>query len=478
MKAAREMYVNKGTNNFVSRRSNKSDIAGKFNGHNTYHVDTRCDMGKKIDIHDIVAYIEKNKKFIDAPKNDTIGFMDDENFDKKMEPIHYNKSGPLDNLPNNLGSVFGSINNLKRLGVIHNVQVPAEMDISYVSSIFAVIDDEFTKMKESEQIDFTEIFIRRIHKESREKFIEYEYEKLGWDLKTFVNNIKTFTIGKDILRYIADYLFINIFIIDIESDSLVYVGEKRFIKFKKNVFILKLNNCWFESVLVPGISQEYCVPNTRYCEFNSSIIKKLINSRFLVERLDCDFTNEKEEFNFIVGQDNLERFLPKEEDIILNDVKPIESNTKDLSNESSDDLNGFDEHIISTDMKNISNNTGHLSDNSEESKESEDIEDIIDGDTIKKVIPKKTLLKSKKTHTKTTDDVTKLSKKISVKSNKTNIQKQPVAKYSDSDFVCKTVVQLKQLAKENNINITYDKSGKHAPKTRAMLLDDLSKVMI
>jgi len=497
MRAPREMYNNKGSNNYGFKRPERfgnGKSTGQITYQTTYQSDLRSDMGKKIDIQDIVTYIEKNKKFIDAPKNDSLGFMEDDLKDIKIDPMHYNKIGTLENLPTNLSSVFGSVNNLKRLGVIHNVQVPTEIDISFVSSLFAVIIDDFIKMKESEQIEFTEIFIRRIHKESREKYIEYEYSKLGWELKEFSNNIKTFTIGKDILRYIADYLFINIFIIDVEADSLVYVGEKRFIKYKKNIFILKLKDSWFEPVLMSDI---------RHCEFNSSTIKKLVNSRFLVERLDCDFTNEKEEFNFIVGQDDLERFLPKiDEDEFIEKNNESDKNvsiankntsyselTKDA--DLSDDLNGFEEHGDVC----VADNIDHLSDDSDDNTDSVDI--IVS--TVKTGAKDRNILTNKKTVTKSKTIVKHSpikSLKTSIKSLKPSSPKKTVKasvpkkseksatkevkqepKYSEEYIASKTVVQLKEILKEHNISTTYDRSGKQTAKTRSMLVSDVSTIM-
>lgn len=479
----------------------KFDKNPKFGGHNhnTYQVHPKCDMGKIIDLDDIIAYIETNKKFIDAPKNDTIGFLEDDQKDIKIDLLNYNKSGNLENLPNSLSTVFGSVNNFKRLGVIHHVQIPAEIDISLVASLLSIVVDDFIKLKESEQIEFTEIFIRKIHKEAREKYIEFGYEKLGWKLKEFVNNVKTFTLCKNILRYVADYLFINIFIIDIEADSLVYVGEKNYVKYKKNVFILKLGDSWFEPVLVP---------NTKYFEYSSSTIKKLVNSKFLVERMDCDFTNEKEEFNFIVGLDDLDRFIPKDEEIILEDVdadlvssKPVDSQSqsdKNTNDELSDELNGFEENInISEEKENENDNVtsndhdavGHLSDSESESgSESRSDLDTDENNTppSKSIIKTeltsgKTELTSSKTKSitkdKVTDKVIVKSKSKSKSKAKAKAKSKNVPKYDVDDFKNKSVTYIKTLAKDNNISLTYDKSGKMTAKTKAMLINELSEIM-
>ena len=113
---------------------------------------------------------------------------------------------------------------------------------------------------------------------------------------------------------------------------------------KKNVFLIKHKDFWFE----PLFHTE-----TRFFVFDDALIKKLINSKFLVERLDCDFTNEKDESNFIVGKDDLLKYIPIPNDD-ANDIN-INDDANDINNINdtvakpdvdivSDDLNCFEEN--------------------------------------------------------------------------------------------------------------------------------------
>jgi hypothetical protein len=282
--------------------------------HNMYHphkfsqkpsmMNIEEQNGKRISLDDIVNFIEQNNKFINKqpPMNDHSIQLDDTS-EQMIESLPQNKIKQLDQLPKILKTIFTE--EYMRTGTITNVTTPAEPDISYVSSVLMAIVPDFANMKASVQIEYIEVFLRKIHKESKENFTNFGYNKLGWDCKEFSNNIKNFNFGKDLLRYVADYLVINIFILDYETDSLIYVGEKTFCKYKKNVFLIKIKENHFE----PIHTKTY-----NFMDHTSPIIKKLISSCFLVEYLDCDFTNEKDEFAFVIGDENLDKYFEKKEE--------------------------------------------------------------------------------------------------------------------------------------------------------------------
>ena len=283
--------------------------------------------GKRISLDDIVDFIEKNKKFINKPSIDQIALLDNK-IEQIIEPLQQNKIKQLDQLPTNLRTIFTG--EYMRSGSITNVTTPAETDISYVSSVLMMVVPDFADMKGEAQIEYIEVFLRKIHKESKENFTNFGYDKLGWDCKEFSNNIKNFNFGKDLLRYIADFLVINIFILDYETDSLIYVGEKTFCKYKKNIFLIKIKENHFEPIYTK-------IAN--FMDHTSSTIIKLISSCFLVEYLDCDFTNEKEEFNFVVGEENLDKYFEKKEE-------KKEPNLKKKKNIKHSNLNfGFSNYI-------------------------------------------------------------------------------------------------------------------------------------
>lgn len=492
----------KRTNNFVGDRNDRPDRQNQF-------------QGPKISLDDIVNYIEKNKKFINNPLTEKLD-MNDVHAEQGIEALQYNKTSNVDSLPTNLQSIFSSTEFI-RAGSLTYVGIPANVDVSYASSLIMLMVPDFTQMKDDDRVDFVQAFIRKIHKESRESFTKFGYDKLGWDVKEFMNNVKNFTIGKDLLRYVADFLNINIFILDYEMDSLIYVGEKTFSKYKKNVLLLKIKENRFEPVFMR---------DALFINHKSFIIKKLMNSRFLVERLDCDFTNEKEEFNFVIGEEDLEKYIEQiadktkkiEDDKNVvdknskgSDVKPGQVSTfeekskendksKDKSaihtmqsvrtndhDQESDDLNGFDQEDNGTD--DVDNpDSGHLSDDQDVNSYDSDSNKFESEDQHSSEKNKK-LLKNKKNSkiVALSDDENidsesnhsalkkEIKKVVPVKdSKKEEKPSKKQTKKSTHVDTTKTVAQLKEIAKQLGIDLTYDKNGKKTAKTKPMLIDDIN----
>lgn len=435
--------------------------------------------GSKITINDIVNYIETNRQFINNLSNEIDKLVVQEPEIAKtqqsvycMEALQYNISCPVNKLSANLQAIFNSVEFI-RTGSLTYVPVPEEIDISYMSSLITLLVPEFAQMKDEEKIEFIQVCVKKIYRDSRENFDRFKYAELGWNLKEFMNNVRNFNIGKDLLRYIADFLNVNVFILDCESDSLVYVGEKTFSKYKKNVLLLKIKDKHFEPIYTS---------DSKFIDHKSFIIKKLMNSRFLVERMDCDFTNDKEEFNFVIGEENLEKYFDSitdkkekkddkdkqnkdtkekkdtKENKEKKDIKDTENkdkqNTENKPNaepdikdvQLSDDLNGFDQvtdtDSVENDVDGIYDNTNHQTHLSDDS----DNADSADNNSQKKHIS-----------TKVDDSDNNSQKKLTTKVDKS-----------------KTVVQLKTIAKDLGIAITYIKDDKRVPKSKGMLIMDIN----
>lgn len=434
-------------------------------------------MGAKINIDDIVDYIEKNKKFINNPQVEKLD-MNDVHIEQGqgLDSLQYNKTTNLDSLPANLQSIFGSLEFI-RAGALVNVQVPADTDVSYVSSLIMLMVPDFTQMTDTEKIEYVQTFIRKIHRESRENFTKFGYEKLGWNLKEFMNNVKNFVIGKDLLRYVADFLNVNIFMLDYEMDALVYIGEKTFCRYKKNFLLLKIRDNRFEPVFTR---------DEMFIDCKSFIIKKLMKSRFLVERMDCDYNNEKEENNFVIGEEDLEKYFEHIAD--KNDKREGDKNdqkeskkqdnkredknnkTKVSVDQSSDDLNGFDQEDVDGIIDTDNPDGGHLFDASLSDCENDNSDSDEDQSEAKHINIKNHRgsqpTKKQKDHSESDE---KPKKKPSSKLSKEKKDKQQVSESM-------TAIQLKDMAKNLGIDITYTKNGKKTPKTKPMLVAEINAI--
>src|SRR5579863_651014 len=177
------------TTYLLNQRNNNNEGRTTFqsNNHNG-------NTGRKINVDDIIEYIEKNIKFINNPKTDALDIIEvvkrsnntNNTFDtKKLEQLQFNKSGQIEHLPPNLQSIFGSmfgstLTSFMRIGPTIYVNIPVNIDISYVSSILVLTVPDFLDLKAEEQIEYVQIFIRKMLKEARTYFDKFGYDKLGW----------------------------------------------------------------------------------------------------------------------------------------------------------------------------------------------------------------------------------------------------------------------------------------------------------
>ncbi len=367
------------------------------------------DKGKRLTINNIIEYFEKNERFLNKPQVLTLD-KGDIPTREKINPAHTGVKSLLKDLPTNLKSIFNTIA-FFREGPVPYVNVPSDVNISFVSSIISLLFSSYGEMKDPNKIMFVEAFIKKIYKECKEFFNLMDYKKLGWLSSELFKDIKIFKLTRSTLRFIADILHINVFILDVEEDTLYYVGEEKFVRYKKNIFLLKLSEDNYE----PLFTQEY-----NYIPHDSPIIKKLINSKFLVEYMNPSLIEGNDNTDFVVGDDDLTPYMEGEEigvDLNLDEKVNIDSAS-----------------ILSDD------------DESDRIDESES-EDEPSSDKIDK----------------------------SNKSNKSNkVDKVKIKIKVDESL---KVDELKRIAKENNIDLTYkDVKGKKINKTKAMLIKHINEL--
>lgn len=238
---------------------------------------------EEISLNDIIKYIESNKEFINGSRSDDSHIKVSKNTsltqNKNPSPTQSKKTGLI--FGKNLSLIFGT-QSINTKNVLKNVECPANTNISFASSVLYSLTG-------NDKQEIIEAFIKKLNRDSKTNYEKYEYEKYGWKHKTLNTNVKSFIMGKDIMRYVADVLYINIFILDIESDSITYVGSDVYCKYKKNIFLNK-NKESFEPVKFDDLS---------FLDYKHPIIQKILNSSYLIEKLDCDFTHDKEDLTFI-----------------------------------------------------------------------------------------------------------------------------------------------------------------------------------
>ena len=392
-----------------------------------------------LSLETLVNYIEKNKDFI--KKSEIIENDGDNENEKFIIPVlKLNQKTRFSSFQpdSNLDTIFSNYldnNKIYYYGPIKTIDIPKNKNITLISSILYTLmynDEEYKKNPE----EFNTTFIQKLGAESSKKFTLNNYSNLGWNKKEFVENVKNISITKDMLRYITDYLYINLFIIDVEEDALIYVGTKNMVPFKKNIFLLKLKDD--DNTL----SNDKYIYHPFFSKKNnhSDIMRKIVNSKFLVEYLDCDFNSDYEDLSFDIKKEELDRYLDK-----------IEDNSDNESND--DDIEDAFEESDIEDAENIE--ICKLADGITDKPDFSDNESSDDGDDND--IDTKFLV----------DDIDE--------DDDEEVLNCVVDKISvDNSY---KVVDLKKIAKENGIKLSFtDKTGKKKNKNKKMLIEEINEI--
>ena len=221
----------------------------------------------------------------------------------------------------------------------------------------------------------------------------------------------------------------------------------------------------------------------------SFIIKKLINSPFLVESMNCNFNSTNDDNTFIHGEEDLEHYFDKNyekkmEEPELNEIKELNEIIeckKEGIDVNSDDLNGFEEE--EEDNDNINNKKDILNSETKNSVKKVSITSTLEQkDSENKNDNSIKLKKVSTTNTSENDNSLKL-KKIAT----TNIIEQKdifkssnkIEKLDNSLKLKKvsttnTAEQLRQIANDYGLSTTYLKDNKTKIKTKPMLIDELN----
>jgi hypothetical protein len=215
-------------------------------------------------------------------------------------------------LPEKLNKIFNVENNkYLHAGVLENVPAFADADISLYSSVLVCLKPNFFSQNTPHQQKFLATFIECLKLDSKKN----SYRKYSWERDDLYKSISKGFVGTNVLKYLCDYLVINIFVLDIKNDSLMFAGGEFYIPHKKNIFLIHHENNSFEPM--------YC-ENIRFFSQVDNIIQKIRKEKSaLVYKLSKNMI-----FDFVEKEECLEPYL--------NMKKPeqeleFEDNTKEKS---------------------------------------------------------------------------------------------------------------------------------------------------
>jgi hypothetical protein len=345
--------------------------------------------------------------------NDTVEDNDDI-FDSQLPLNHLME---LKSATPNLTDLFGEyFSKMQKVYVRPRLtQAGVTIDISLYSSILALIYPDSLKFT-SEQINVSILsIISSLTKEYVDGalFTIFKYSKLKIRKNDLFTHIKNCDDTHALILHLSNVFFLNIFLLDFDTDSLiVYYHEESYDPYKNSVMLMK-DDGTYKPILYDSLG----------------LIKA--DNRFLTDLLENNDNGMSfkiyPEKGLILSDRPLDSFVDTQIGVYHGQDLSFKSNTFDVV------LNKKDATIQNIQTEGISD---------------DDI-DISDDDSI--FVPKK-----QQTNSKTT-------KKVITKSKKTPI---PTLNYTDM-----TAKQLRDLARANNITIT---SGKKY-KTKIELCEELNK---
>lgn len=178
--------------------------------------------------------------------------------------LKQNESKNINDFPKRMKTIFDPfIKDFIRHGSRINYENDA--NISFYYSVLSIIVKDFKKMDEKVQLNY----IMKL----RDKLILYvsqnnNYDNYGWFKKEIHASLIQFKVNKIVIKIMADYLNVNIFLINIFEDNIYSISENdSYDMFRLNMFVA-FNDNVFEPLIYN---------NSPLLPYNSILVKKLIS---------------------------------------------------------------------------------------------------------------------------------------------------------------------------------------------------------
>jgi hypothetical protein len=306
------------------------------------------------------------------------------------------------------------------------------------------------------------------------KFKSFGYKKLKWDQEKLSNYVNSCIINRFLLRYISDYFHINIFLLDIEKDQLIYCS-KYYIPYKKHIFLLHFKNNFEPFIMEHAKSYTNEDIPVKYILQNSNKIRILSDvpndsdtdyAKFESQEEDLDkyitkniikLREKKLTYKEIIKQQQLETLKNQQElEKIreLEKLQELQSQKKNINSppKMSNMFLNYNKSKTVSPKSNSSNYSTHVSKNSDSDTHSQ----LSDSDT----------------HSQSSDSDTQSSNSNSHSHSHSSNSKSK-NKYTEKTLTNMKLVELQQLAKTNNISISDKIDKKTKPKNKKKLIVDI-----
>ena len=261
--------------------------------------------------------------------------------------LDFGLSSSVNNLPPNIKSMFEPyLNHVKRHGVINKNE---EFNYSLYFSILMCISNKFETFEFNDQIIMINVFQEQLLKSLNTLFDNNHYTKLGWRKNDLRNSIQKCEFNKMILQYISDFLYVNIFLVNISDDKLYLTyPEECFNIYKGNIFLSYHNNTF----------EPLSINDNRVVTHNDLIFKKLINVHKKSLNIIALNLKSSEDKVFDIKSEDLTIYLKEEQQQQVTPTLPIPDTPPVISSDVTPELdnivekqNNFSEVLVEEEIK-------------------------------------------------------------------------------------------------------------------------------
>ena len=214
--------------------------------------DTKTKSDKKLCLEDLIEYLKYQ------PQSNILNPIINQNQDQQIIENNNNLEPNLGEFINlnleplsDLNKIFKNFK-FKRYGVIKSCygKLKFYSNLSFLSSLMICINDSFIYLDEDAQVEYLKCIKEYIYDSFNLTFFgSNNYKELtkefNFDRETISKNLYNFELSRNEICVISDLFHINIFLADIARNKLFFTGHK-FIPFKKNIFLLKKPDGFFE----------------------------------------------------------------------------------------------------------------------------------------------------------------------------------------------------------------------------------------
>ena len=268
-------------------------------------------MDNRLTTKMLIQFIKKNLSGINKINKINLNNLEstDDEIDNtnQISPLNHQKSEQINFLPRNLREWFNIDNEqYYHLGVLEYFEpknVDYDINISLFTSILTCLTSSFSQQSSKNQSEIVHNLILRLKKDAKKKFYDFDYKnkETSFNHHDLINDLNNGNYGGNLIRYIADYFHINLFILDVEEDEFVFGNIKKFVPFKKTIFVIKFNQHKYEPVFTN---------KSKYFSFKDDLIEIIIDN----------ITDIDKEIEVLIDE-NLEKYIVKPLTMSFNEKK-------------------------------------------------------------------------------------------------------------------------------------------------------------